>query len=90
MDAPDGCADTIANHNRTDHSKQAPLRSVAILQAAQPFRGRALGVNEVQVSPALAASLVRTAAEQFNVLATTLDHTIRRFQFGRDGDTDAG
>jgi len=148
----DGWADTIGNHNRTYQRKQAPLKSVAIRQAAQRlaeagvdstdqlrliaetdptrfeqlhvawlsvvsqssgitwdyflmlagipgvkpdrmvirFVAAALGVNVTQVSPALASSLVRAAAEQFNVPATTLDHAIWRFQSGRFSGTDAG
>lgn len=151
LHGPDGWAETIGNHNRTYQSKQAPLKSVAIQQAAQKlaelgidsaddvrqavatgptrldalhaawlsvvsqssgitwdyflmlagipgvkpdrmvirFVSSATGLNEAQVSPAHAATLVRSAAEQFNVSASTLDHTIWRFQSGRSGD-DAG
>lgn len=35
LQGPDGWAEAIGNHNRTYQSKQAPLKSVAIQQAAQ-------------------------------------------------------
>lgn len=48
------------------------------------FVSTALGLAETQVSPSAAASLVRAAADEFAVSATTLDHTIWRYQSGRD------
>lgn len=148
LHGPDGWAETIGNRNRTYQSKQAPLKAVAIQQAAQRlaelgvdstdelrrvvaskptrfdavhaawlsvvsqssgitwdyflmlagipgvkadrmvirFVAAATGHTEAQISPSVAVTLVRAAADQFNVSATVLDHAVWRFQSGRSGD----